>query len=104
MYNPTTIAAHTPDTAQCERLTWLYLGGNIACWYAEYSAFRGKEHADAALKAEIERTAMLAARCRLYERWSLAADMWAGIAASYEAHLAAMLKVRGANPPAEREA
>ena len=94
----TTPTTHTPTAAAYERLNWLYLGGNMAGWYAEYKTLRGREHANAALAAEIDSTALLAAQCRLFERESLAPEMWAGIAEDYECRLRALLALRA---PAE---
>ena len=99
MLHPTA-TTHAPDAAAaCERINWLYLGGNMAGWDAEYATLRGREHADAALAAEIDSTALLAAQCRLFERGSLAADMWGGIAEGYECRLRALLALR--TPAAE---
>ena len=92
--NNETIAAHAPTAAECERLDWLYLGGQMQSWYDAYVAMRGRHYADLALKANIEQLKDQVANFRQFARGSLAVDMWTYYADKYLVKLTALRAVQ----------
>lgn len=101
MLHPT-IATHAPTPAECERLDWLFLGGEMQAWYRLYAAYRGQCFADIALGVHIKQHEEQVANCRRWAKNSLFASMWEEIGDNFQRRLDALRAVR--TPSAERAA